>query len=79
MPEFMPGIWSSNRNKDYYIEIKSARPHIDTINSVRASSVQMHGALESVLEINPLASLSNGQPVDEMLNALKKQDQPQRS
>ena len=32
-------------------------------------------AWESVLEINPLATLSSGQSVDEMLNALKKQGQ----
>lgn len=33
-------------------------------------------AWESVLEINPLATLSSGQSVDEMLDALKKQGQP---
>ena len=33
-------------------------------------------AWESVLEINPLATLSSGQSVDEMLNSLKKQGQP---
>jgi hypothetical protein len=36
-------------------------------------------AWESVLEINPLATLSSGQTVDEMLNSLKKQGQSQGS
>ena len=59
-------------------EISRINKGIVLLHDLKDSQGAIH-AWESVLEINPLATLSSGQSVDEMLSALKKQGQPQGS